>query len=157
MRVHRGPAIHDAVAAPGTAGRMSDSGAVLRHTTIRRMVAPSQATGAGCGSAPDPHRSDNGCAPSRDLAPAEAAVQLRCSRTLVYRLIERGELPGTYELPGSNRKRIPRADLDALKKRHRVRREASPPMYEPDLGSAKRPRSEGFAAELAALERGALA
>ena len=52
-----------------------------------------------------------------DLAPAEVAVELRCSRKLVYRLIERGELPGTYELPGSNRKRIPRADLDALKER----------------------------------------
>jgi excisionase family DNA binding protein len=32
-----------------------------------------------------------------DLMPAQAASELGCSRTLIYRLIERGELPGTYE------------------------------------------------------------
>jgi excisionase family DNA binding protein len=50
-----------------------------------------------------------GCIVS-DLSPQQAAGELGCSRTLVYRLIERGELPGAYELAGSKRKRIPRAD-----------------------------------------------
>ena len=97
---------------------------------------------------------DEGCANGSDLAPSEAAVELRCSRTLVYRLIERGELPGTYELPGSKRKRIPRADVEALKERQRVWRAASRPMYEPHMVTAARPRSASFTAELDALERG---
>ena len=103
------------------------------------------------------HGRDEDCANRSDLAPAEAAVELRCSRTLVYRLIERGELPGTYELPGSNRKRIPRADLEALKERQRVVRAASQPMYEPHMVPAGRPRSVSFTAELEALERGGAA
>jgi hypothetical protein len=44
-----------------------------------------------------------------DLTPLQDALELGCSRTLFHRLIERGDLPGTYELPGSKRKRILRA------------------------------------------------
>jgi excisionase family DNA binding protein len=66
-----------------------------------------------------------------DLTPAGAAIALGCSRTLVYRLIERGELPGTYELPGSKRKRIPLADILELKERQRVQARAQPGAYEP--------------------------
>jgi hypothetical protein len=73
---------------------------------------------------------------------------------LIYRLIERGELPGTYELPGSNRKRIPRADIQALKERHRVGAPARPPVYEPVVARTGGPRSEAFAEELDEIERG---
>jgi excisionase family DNA binding protein len=89
-----------------------------------------------------------------DLTPQQAASELGCSRTLVYRLIERGELPGTYELPGSTRKRIPRADLDALKKRHRVAEERRIPVYEPRLARTGAPGSGSFADELDLIEKG---
>jgi excisionase family DNA binding protein len=88
-----------------------------------------------------------------DLTPQQAALALGCSRALIYRLIERGELPGTYELPGSNRKRIPPADLEALKERHRVRAQAKLPIYEPVAASTKRHASSSFAKELEAIER----
>jgi excisionase family DNA binding protein len=89
----------------------------------------------------------------RDLTPAQAARELGCSRTLVYRLIERGELPGTYQLPGSRRKRIPRSDITALKERHRVK--ACPrPLYEPRIARLGRRTSGSFAAQLDAIERG---
>ena len=88
-----------------------------------------------------------------DLTPQEAAVELRCSRTLVYRLIERGELPGTYELPGSRRKRIPRADVEAFKDRHRVVARHAP-VYEPLLASSARLGTASFAEQLGAIERG---
>ena len=89
-----------------------------------------------------------------DLTPAEAAVELGCSRTLIYRLIERGELPGTYELPGSNRKRIPRADIHALKERHRVRARSLAPVYEPVVARTGRHGSGAYADELDQIERG---
>lgn len=88
-----------------------------------------------------------------DLTPQQAALALGCSRTLIYRLIERGELPGTYELPGSNRKRIPPVELEALKERHRVRARANLPMYEPVAASTKGRTSGSFAKELEAIER----
>jgi excisionase family DNA binding protein len=89
-----------------------------------------------------------------DLTPQQAAGELGCSRTLVYRLIERGELPGTYELPGSKRKRIPRGALDALKDRHRVRACERAPSYEPQLTGTQRCESGSFADGLDATERG---
>jgi excisionase family DNA binding protein len=95
-----------------------------------------------------------GAGGTSDLTPASAANELGCSRTLVYRLIERGELPGTYVLPGSNRKRIPRSDLDALRQRHLVRPRPDLPIHEPQRVAARRERSRGFAGELDAIERG---
>jgi excisionase family DNA binding protein len=89
-----------------------------------------------------------------DLSPQQAAGELGCSRTLVYRLIERGELPGAYELPGSTRKRIPRADLEALKERNRVRAYQDPPSYQPTPASTRTRGSGSFAGELSAIERG---
>jgi excisionase family DNA binding protein len=89
-----------------------------------------------------------------DLTPQQAARELGCSRTLVYRLIERGELPGAYELPGSKRKRIPRGDLDALKERHRVPGRRPIPVYEPALARAGGPASGSFADELDVIEKG---
>jgi excisionase family DNA binding protein len=89
----------------------------------------------------------------KDLTPQQAARELGCSRTLVYRLIDRGELPGTYELPGSRRKRIPRADITALKERHRVKA-CSEPLYEPRIASLRARTSGSFAAELDEIERG---
>ena len=88
-----------------------------------------------------------------DMTPAAAAVELGCSRTLIYRLIERGELPGTYELPGSKRKRIPPADILELKERQRVRARRRPPVYEPVVASTKGHASGSFAKELDAIER----
>jgi excisionase family DNA binding protein len=88
-----------------------------------------------------------------DLTPAGAAVELGCSRTLIYRLIERGELPGTYELPGSKRKRIPPADILKLKERQRVRARTQPPVYEPVIASTKGRASGRFARELETIER----
>jgi excisionase family DNA binding protein len=89
-----------------------------------------------------------------DLNPQQAADELGCSRTLVYRLIERGELPGAYELPGSKRKRIPRADLHSLKERNRVRTPQDAPSYELTLASTHARESGSFAGELSAIERG---
>ncbi len=89
-----------------------------------------------------------------DLTPQQAARELGCSRTLVYRLIERGELPRTYELPGSKRKRIRRADLDGLKERHRVPARATAPIYEPALAKTREQKSGSFAQELDEIERG---
>jgi excisionase family DNA binding protein len=89
-----------------------------------------------------------------DLTPQQAARELGCSRTLIYRFIERGELPGTYELPGSKRKRIPRADIAALKERHRVGACFQEPLYEPRIAPHKASVSGSFAAELEAIERG---
>jgi excisionase family DNA binding protein len=89
-----------------------------------------------------------------DLSPQQAAGELGCSRTLVYRLIERGELPGVYELPGSKRKRIPRADLDAFKERNRVRTPQDLPSCELTLASTRARESRSFAGDLSAIERG---
>ena len=89
-----------------------------------------------------------------DLTPQQASRELGCSRTLVYRLIERGELPGTYELPGSKRKRIPRTDIDALKQRHRVKACIRGNVYEPDLAATGARVSASFAEDLDTIERG---
>ena len=89
-----------------------------------------------------------------DLTPQQAATELGCSRTLVYRLIDRGELPRTYELPGSKRKRIPRADVDALKERHRIRGRRAVPVYEPPVARVTGSGSGRFADELDLIEKG---
>jgi excisionase family DNA binding protein len=89
-----------------------------------------------------------------DLTPQQAASELSCSRTLVYRLIDRGELPGTYELPGCKRKRIPRADLDALKERHRVPGSRPIPVYEPAVARTRGSESGRFGDELDLIEKG---
>jgi excisionase family DNA binding protein len=89
-----------------------------------------------------------------DLTPQQAARELRCSRTLIYRLIERGELPGTYELPGSRRKRIPHADISELKRRHRVKARSQEQLYEPRIAAPGGRASGSFAAELEGIERG---
>lgn len=89
-----------------------------------------------------------------DLSPQQAAGELGCSRTLVYRLIERGELAGAYELPGSKRKRIPRADLDALRERNRVRAYQDRLSYELTPASTSARESGSFAGELGVIERG---
>jgi excisionase family DNA binding protein len=89
-----------------------------------------------------------------DLTPQQAASELGCSRTLVYRLIDRGELPGTYERPGSRRKRIPRADLDALKERHRVPGSRPITVYEPAVAGTRGSVSGRFAGELDLIEKG---
>ena len=89
-----------------------------------------------------------------DLTPLQSARELGCSRTLIYRFIERGELPGTYELPGSNRKRIPRSDISSLKERHRVGAYFRAPRYEPRVAPRGVTVSGRFAAELEAIERG---
>lgn len=88
-----------------------------------------------------------------DLTPQQAARELGCSRTLLYRLIERGELPCTYELPGSRRKRIPRTDITALKERHRVKACSQAPLYEPRIAPLGARASGSFAAEVEAIER----
>jgi excisionase family DNA binding protein len=88
-----------------------------------------------------------------DLTPQQAARELGCSRTLIYRLIERGELPCTYELPGSRRKRIPRTDITALKERHRVKACSQAPLYEPRIAPLGARASGSFAAEVEAIER----
>jgi excisionase family DNA binding protein len=92
-----------------------------------------------------------------DLTPSQAASQLGCSRTLIYRLIERGELPGTYQLPGSNRKRVPKDDIDALKRRNRVQPRQQVPSYEPPHAPTARRRSGSFAEELDVIERAVVA
>jgi excisionase family DNA binding protein len=88
-----------------------------------------------------------------DLSPKQAAVELGVSRSLVYRLVEKGEFPGAYHV--SNRLRIPRADLDALRERRRVRPRQSAPIYEPSASSRARHESSSFASQLRAIRGGA--
>ena len=89
-----------------------------------------------------------------DLTPQQAAAALGCSRALIYRLIGRGELPGTYELPGSRRKRIPQEDIAALKERQRVCTRSDHPPFEPFVSTPKANWSGSFADQPDAIERG---
>jgi excisionase family DNA binding protein len=73
-----------------------------------------------------------------DLSRQRAAEKLGVSRSLVYRLVEQGEFPNAYQV--SNRLLIPRADVDALRERKRVRSRRAP-MYEPPKPSRARPTS----------------
>jgi excisionase family DNA binding protein len=88
-----------------------------------------------------------------DLSPRQAAERLGVSRSLVYRLVEQGEFPNAYQV--SNRLRIPRADVDALRERKRVRPRQAP-MYEPPKSSRARPTSSSFAAQLQSIRGGAM-
>src|SRR5262245_26254501 len=88
---------------------------------------------------------------SGDFSPQQAASELGVSRSLIYRLVERGEFPNAYHV--SNRLRIPRDDVAALRERNRIRpREA--PMYEPLTTSRPGSHSSSFAAELQAIKGG---
>jgi excisionase family DNA binding protein len=127
----------------------------VRAGAAQQDSLPSSVSGKGrVRRAVEPGSRERGALRGGDLTPAGAATELRCSRTLIYRLIERGELPGTYELPGSNRKRIPRADILALKERHRVQARLRVPVYEPVPTSTKGRGSDSFADEVEAIERG---
>jgi hypothetical protein len=64
-----------------------------------------------------------------------------------------GEFPNTYQV--SNRLRIPRADVDALRERKRVR-PGQASMYEPAKPSRARPTSGSFAAHLQSIRGGAM-
>ena len=78
--------------------------------------------GLGSGAASPRRSSPPACAGGRrvsDLTPKQTAEELGVSRSLVYRLVEKGEFPSAYQV--SNRLRIPRADVDALRERNRVR------------------------------------
>ena len=88
-----------------------------------------------------------------DLSPKQAAEKLGVSRSLVYRLVGQGEFPNAYQV--SNRLRIPRADVDALRERRRVRPRGAP-MYEPPRPSRARPTSSSFAAHLQSIRGGAM-
>jgi excisionase family DNA binding protein len=88
-----------------------------------------------------------------DLSPKQAAEKLGVSRSLVYRLVERGEFPNAYQV--SNRLRIPRADVDALRARKRVRPRPAP-TYEPPGFLRAGPTSSSFAAQLQAIKGGAM-
>jgi excisionase family DNA binding protein len=79
-----------------------------------------------------------------DLSPKQAAENLGVSRSLVYRLVEQGEFPNAYQV--SNRLRIPRADVDALRERKRVRPRRVQ-MYEPPGSSRAWRTSSRFADE----------
>jgi excisionase family DNA binding protein len=63
-----------------------------------------------------------------DLSPKEAAEQMGISRSLVYRLVEQGELDA-YQV--SNRLRIPIEGIDKLRARKRVEPRLRSPVYEP--------------------------
>jgi excisionase family DNA binding protein len=86
-----------------------------------------------------------------DLSPQQAAEKLGVSRSLVYRLVEQGEFPNAYQV--SNRLRIPCADVDALRKRNRVRPRQTP-MYEPPTRSRPPRESSSFASQLRAIRGG---
>jgi excisionase family DNA binding protein len=53
----------------------------------------------------------------KDLSPAEAAEAMGVSRSLIYRLVERGDLRA-YRL--SNRLRIPGSSIEEFRERNRV-------------------------------------
>jgi excisionase family DNA binding protein len=88
-----------------------------------------------------------------DLSPKQAAENLGVSRSLVYRLVEQGEFPNAYQV--SNRLRIPRADVDALRERKRVRPRRVR-MYEPSGSSRAGRTSSRFADQLQTIRGGTM-
>lgn len=86
-----------------------------------------------------------------DLTPKQTAEELGVSRSLVYRLVEKGEFPSAYQV--SNRLRIPRADVDALRERNSVRARQGP-SYEPQSSSRQRRAPSSFASQLRAIGGG---
>lgn len=87
---------------------------------------------------------------SVDLSPGQAAEILGVSRSLVYRLVERGELRA-YRL--SNRLRIPRAGLEELRERNWIRSQPAP-AYEPVPRSRPRPVTDSFSADVRTMQVG---
>ena len=86
----------------------------------------------------------------RDLSPTAAAQMLGVSRSLVYRLVERGELRA-YRV--SNRLRIPRSSVDELRERNRVHPQSGP-AYDLVLRSHRRRASATFSADLSTIPLG---
>jgi excisionase family DNA binding protein len=85
-----------------------------------------------------------------DLSPLEVAAQTGLSRSVIYREIERGNLPA-YRV--GNRLRVEPEALARWKEHCRVRPRSEPPMYEA-LARSRRPHvASAFAEELAAIER----
>jgi excisionase family DNA binding protein len=121
-----------------------------RHTT---NVPVTQTVGVPVGRSRATRASSAQAPGVADLSPQQAAERLGVSRSLVYRLIDQGEFPNAYQV--SNRLRIPRADVDALRRRNRVRARAAP-MYEPIRASRPARPSNSFAAELQAIKGGTM-
>ena len=96
--------------------------------------------------APPPTDGDSA---ARDLSPSEASRLMGVSRSLVYRLVERGELRA-YRL--SNRLRIPRSSVEELRERNLVKPERAP-AYEPLMRSRTHLRNDTFASQLKAHRR----
>ncbi len=86
----------------------------------------------------------------RLLSPDAVARLAGCSRSLVYREIERGRLPA-YKV--GTRLRIEPAAVEAWKARGQVRPRTGPPVYEPMMRGRRRGVSSAFVAELDAIER----
>lgn len=84
-----------------------------------------------------------------DLSPLEVARTTGLSRSAIYQEIERGNL-AAYKV--GNRLRIEPDALAQWKERCRVRPRSEPPIYEPLPSAGRRPRSDSFARELAAIE-----
>lgn len=90
-------------------------------------------------------------APADRLLSVDAVAELAgCSRSLVYREIERGHLPA-YKV--GTRLRIEPAAVASWKERCQVRPRFAPPNYEPVRRARGRGGSSDFAAELEAIER----
>src|SRR3954454_11643211 len=75
------------------------------------------------------------------------------SRSLVYREIERGNLPA-YKVGA--RIRVEPAAMEAWKDRCQVRPRSAPPVYEPVMRPRRGGRSASFVDELGAIERQAV-
>ena len=87
-----------------------------------------------------------------DVSVADVSAVTGLSASLIYREIERGNLPA-YRV--GRRLRIERGALVAWKERCRVRPRYEPPIYEPLAPggpTSRRASSSVFAAELASIE-----
>lgn len=85
-----------------------------------------------------------------DFSPSQVAAATGLSRSLIYREIERGNLPA-YRI--GTRLRVEPEAVALWKEHCRVRPRHEPPMYEP-CPRSRRPRSSAaFADELTAIER----
>ena len=84
-----------------------------------------------------------------DLSPAQVAEQMGLSRSVVYRMIDAGEI-AAYKIPGG-RLRVEPSELQAFRERNRVK-PRSAPAYEPKLRQSR--AAARFATELRAVRRG---
>lgn len=85
-----------------------------------------------------------------DLSPAEVAAQTGLSRSVIYRLIEDGELRA-YKTRG--RLRVEAEDLAAFRERNRVE-PRKVRAYEPRMGPRKDRGGDTFAGDLRAIRGG---